>query len=189
MKKNLSFWPSFCLIQALLSFPVLFAHEAPVDHLERELTISVEGNELRLSYRVQLPERAVMMQLKTMDTDNNGLVSSTERQTFFNHQITRIAGLLRISIGDKDYTFEPAGQVQLDAAFGQTFTFAMPIQTLKGNEYSATFSDDYSAHSPGGYRYVHHPGARQVKLIKAVQAQQYRQHPDRIAIRFNLDLK
>jgi len=149
----------------------------------------VEGDELRLSYRVQLPERAVMMQLKTMDADNNGLVSDKERQAFFDAQLRRIARLLKISVGEKDYTFQPAGPVQLDAAFGQTFTFAIPIQALRGNEYSATLTDDYSVRSPGGYRYIPHPKAYQVELMKAVQAQRYRNHPDRIAIRFKLNLK
>jgi len=135
-----------------------FAHESPVDHVERELRFWVEGGQLHLSYRVQQSERAILMQLHKMDTDGDGMISEEERGTFFAAQSQKIAGLLKLDLDNHPLTFSPAGVVRLDARLGQTFEFTAPLPALSAGRHPGHMLDGYSWLYPGPFRWID-PGA------------------------------
>jgi hypothetical protein len=165
------------------------AHEAPVDHLERELSMWIKDGKLWLSYRVQLPERAVMMQLHAMDKNRDGAVNDSERENYFERRASSIGSLLRISFGEAQYEMKPFGKVKLDPTFGQTYTFAIDVSQLDGREHSGVFVDLYSVKSPGAYRYFPLPGATRLKVGNTEDKGGFQNHPDRIVLNLKLDLR
>ena len=142
-----------------------FAHESPIDHVERELRFWVEGGQLHLSYRVQQSERAILMQLHKMDTDGDGMISEDERGTFFATQAQKIAGLLKLDLDGHSLAFSPAGVVRLDARLGQTFEFTAPLPALNAGRHPGHMLDGYSWLYPGPFRWID-PGAGSQKDIR-----------------------
>ncbi|MGB8356019.1 MAG: hypothetical protein WCD79_19125 [Chthoniobacteraceae bacterium] len=142
-----------------------FAHESPIDHVERELRFWVEGGRLHLSYRVQQSERAILMQLHKMDTDGDGMISEAERGAYFTAQAQKIAGLLKLDLDGRPLAFSPAGTVQLDARLGETFEFTTPLPVLNAGRHPGHMLDGYSWLYPGPFRWID-PGAGNQKDIR-----------------------
>src|SRR4051812_37439332 len=88
---------------------VLCAHESPVDHVERELRLRVEGGRLLLTYRVEQAERSLLMEFHQMDTDSDGVISAQESERFFAAQALKLAAGLELDLEGKPLSFVPAG--------------------------------------------------------------------------------
>ena len=142
-----------------------FAHESPIDHVERELRFWVEGGQLHLSYRVQQSERAILMQLHKMDADGDGMISEAERGAYFTAQAEKIAGLLKLDLDGRPLVFNPTGPVQLDARLGEIFEFTAPLPVLHTGRHPGHMLDGYSWLYPGPFRWIA-PGAGNQKDIR-----------------------
>jgi hypothetical protein len=130
------------------------AHESPVDHVEREVRLWVEGNRLHFSYRVQQSERSVLMQLHKMDGNADGNISDTERDAFFTAHAARLAGLFRLELDGRTLKLAPLGSVRLDPRLGQTFLFTAPLPNLPPGLHAGHLIDDNSRAYPGPFRWI-----------------------------------
>lgn len=142
--------PAFLFIVAAIAR----AHESPVDHVERELRLWIEGGRLHLSYRVQHSERSVLMQFHKMDANADGIISDTECELFFTAQATRLVGLFMLELDGQSLKFAPAGAVQRDPRLGQTFIFTAPLPTLRPGRHVGRFADGDSRAYPGPFRWL-----------------------------------
>jgi hypothetical protein len=106
------------IVFALITRPT--AHESPVDHVERALRLSIADGKLIVSYRLQVTERAALLQLHRMDTDHDGRISEQERDAFFTPFSAHLAAQLKLGIDGRTFEMKPAAPVKLDAEFGQT---------------------------------------------------------------------
>ena len=70
------------------------AHESPIDHVDRLVKVWLADDGLHLSYRMRISERQALLQLRAVDTDRDGKISSTESGTFFKSHGEKIAGYL-----------------------------------------------------------------------------------------------
>src|SRR4051812_7055021 len=89
------------------------AHESPVDHVDRSIRIWIDGETIFLCYKLQLSERAAMMQLKDMDTDADGVVSNRERDAYFAAFSANLAKQLRVQIDERALELKPSGKAEL----------------------------------------------------------------------------
>ncbi|MDP6114271.1 MAG: hypothetical protein QGG53_20605 [Planctomycetota bacterium] len=131
-----------------------FAHESPVDHVERTLRMWVKDGRLHLSYRIELTERSVLIQLHRMDRDGNGRISQSEKAEYFTPFREALAGQLEITIGERRLPMRPDGDVKLSPGLRQTYTFSSPLPAAQDGKVSGRLRDLYSARHPGTYRYV-----------------------------------
>jgi hypothetical protein len=131
-----------------------FAHESPVDHVERTLRMWVKDGRLHFSYRIELTERSVLIQLHRMDKDGNGRISQSEKAEYFTTFRKAIAGQLEVTIGERRLPLRPDGDVKLSPGLRQTYTFSSPLPEALNGKMSGKLRDFYSARHPGTYRYV-----------------------------------
>ena len=130
------------------------AHESPVDHVEREFRLWVAEGRLHLSYRLQLAERAALLQLHRMDTDADGRISAAERDAFFTAQAERLARGFTVELAGRSLAFTPSAAVRCDARLGQTFTFQAPLPTLAPGRHPGRLADAHARAYPGPFRWV-----------------------------------
>lgn len=138
------------IVFALITRPT--AHESPVDHVERSLRLSNAGDTIVVSYRLQITERAALLQLHRMNTDKNGTISEKERDAFFNSFSAQLATQLKLGIDGRSFEMKPAAPVKLDAEFGQTYVFTAPLNALGAGKHVGNLIDEYSRAYPGAYR-------------------------------------
>ncbi len=146
-------WIAMTMVMAACG--VALAHESPVDHVHRILRMSAqrldENDLVVVSYRMVLPERAALLQLKAMDQDGDGKISEEERDAFFKHRGEEIAKQLQMSVDDKPVAVTVAGKVVLDPVFGQTFVFEARVPKLAAGVHKGKLVDLYSQRYPGPY--------------------------------------
>ena len=122
------------------------AHESPIDHVDRQLAFSVSGDTLELRYRFRKTQRAALMQLRTMDANRDGRISTAERESFFKQAGELLADQLKIKSKGSEQTFQMVGKVVLRPDFSQEFRFTVP---LNNNAAAVTFHDEFSGRHPG----------------------------------------
>ena len=130
------------------------AHESPVDHVEREFRLWVAEGRLHLSCRLQLAERAALLQLHRMDTDGDGHISGAERDGFFTAQAGRLARGFTLELAGQPLSFTPNAAVRRDARLGQTFHFETPLPKLAAGRHAGRLADAHARAYPGPFRWV-----------------------------------
>ena len=179
----------FVLASLLLCLAVKSSgHESPVDHVERELRLWVDGGRLHLSYRVQQSERAVLLQLQRMDTNGDGVISDVERDAFFTAQAARLTGLFTLEVDGQVLRFAPASGGQRDARLGQTFIFTAPLAALRPGRHTGRLVDGYSRLYPGPFRWVNDGNQRGIRVEPVAQPEDHRMplHPASLALKFEV---
>ncbi len=166
------------------------AHESPVDHVDRTIQMWVEDGELHVSYRILLPERAVLVQLNRMDTDGDGVISPREREVYFQAFADRIAPLLRVELDGRPLALQPDGPVALDPQLGETFVFSTPLGHLAVGTHRGRLRDLYSQAYPGPYRLKASPQVAPqvlaVTVTEAPETQHLAEHAGMIVLDFEL---
>ena len=172
------------------------AHESPVDHVEREFRLWVAEGRLHLSYRLQLAERAALLQLHQMDTDTDGHISHAERDVFFTTQAKRLGRGFTVELAGRALALTPSSPVQCDARLGQTFTFQTPLLALAPGRHAGRLADAHARAYPGPFRWVDAdsaaPGEARVEPVTAATdgkrpawlAVKANVHPDSLALNF-----
>ena len=175
-------------LMALLRPAISDAHESPVDHVGRTLRMWVEGDRLHLEYRLQLTERAALLQLARIDTDRDGKISDAEREAFFAGFASQLAGRFHVQIDGRPLELQPDASVQLDPGLGQTYRFTAPIASLATGKHAGQFIDDYSRAYPGPYRWRQVPATNRVTILLPDPAatQPTQSHPDILVLDFEL---
>lgn len=130
------------------------AHESPVDHVDREFRLWVAEGRLHLSYRLQLAERAALLQLHQMDTDADGHISHAERDVFFTTQAERLGRGFTLELAGRTLALIPSASVQCDARLGQTFTFQTTLPALAPGRHAGRLADAHARAYPGPFRWV-----------------------------------
>jgi hypothetical protein len=126
-------------------------HESPIDHVQRELRLFAADGRARLAYRLILTERAALMELRSMDTDGNGTISTEERDTFFAAKARAIAKQIVVTIDGQALALEPETPVQCDPQLGQSFLFGAPLPKLASGRHPGKLVDGHSRDYPGGF--------------------------------------
>lgn len=139
----------FCLLASLA-----IAHESPVDHVDREFRLWVAEGRLHLSYRLQLTERAALLQLHQMDTDTDGQISQAEREVFFTTQAERLGHGFTLELAGRTLALIPSAPVQCDARLGQTFTFQTTLPALAPGRHAGRLADAHARAYPGPFRWL-----------------------------------
>ena len=130
------------------------AHESPVDHVDREFRLWVAEGRLHLSYRLQLAERAALLQLHQMDKDADGRISQAERDAYFTTQAERLGRGFTLELAGRALALTPSSPVQCDARLGQTFTFQTPQVALAPGRHAGRLADAHARAYPGPFRWV-----------------------------------
>lgn len=140
---------------AMLALCAAQAHESPVDHVERELELTVKDGQLCLGYRLHFTDRALIMQLLAMDTNNDGHLTDAERTAYFTDFAGKLADLFSVQVDGKPLKFKPIGAMRPDGRLGQTYDFCAPLGTLPPGRHLGVLLDGYSRQYPGPFRW--HP--------------------------------
>ena len=148
-------WKMFgaALLTLCMSAIFVWAHESPVDHVEREFTLRVENEVLHVGYRVQYSERSILLQFHSMDTDHDGKISEAERAKFFEGQAQTLAGLFKLEVEGRPLLLQPSTPVKCDARLGQTYSFTAPLGALGSGKHAGLLTDGYSRVYPGPYKW------------------------------------
>ena len=167
-------------------------HESPIDHVDRVLRMSVEGDTLILSYRLRQTARAAFLQLRAMDKDGDGRVSDRERDTYFESRAALLAGRLDAELGGGPLRFRPRGKVKLGADLSQTFVFEAPLGRLAPGVHRGRLKDLHSRAYPGRYT-VRQPrasrgGGATLRMLPDEAGERPKRHPDVLTLRFELRL-
>ncbi len=186
------------VLLALVLAGLASAHESPVDHVAREFRLWVADGRLHLSYRLQLAERAALLQLHQMDTDVDGRISEEERAGFFTAQAMRLAHGFALEVAGRSLQFTPNAAVRCDARLGQTFSFETPLPALGPGRHAGRLADAHARAYPGPFRWVDAGagGPREVRVEPAATATDAGRpawlavkaplHPDLLALNFNV---
>lgn len=180
-----------CLLVALALLPTSGrGHESPIDHVERELRLFAEDGKVRLVYRLLPTERATLMELKSMDADGNGKISTEERDVFLTAKAKAIAKRIELTIDARPLPVEAVGSVRCDPQLGQTFVFAAPLPTLPSGRHPGRLIDGHSRDYPGGYVWKD-PGqggsqAIRFEPVEANTDHRSQDHPPWLELRFNV---
>jgi hypothetical protein len=180
-----------CHILAALAFIAAtsaIAHESPGDHVRREASLTLEGNRLVLTYRIEPGERNVLVELHAMDADADGNISDVERDAFFAERARDLAALLELSIAGARVPLVPEGAAALDAGFGQTYRFTAMLDAQPRQRLAAELNDVFSAQQPGPFHYRAPGAATRIALLGAAPAESESAHPERVALHFTIDL-
>jgi len=165
-------------------------HESPIDHVERELRLFADEGRVWLVYRLLPTERATLMELKHMDTDDNGFISDQERESFFAGKAESIAGKMELTIGDRPLTLRPVGSVQLDPQLGQTFHFRAPLPPLGSGRHPGELVDGHSRDYPGGFLWKDpgQEGSAEIRFEPVLPdtISRSREHPPWLELRFDV---
>lgn len=165
------------------------AHESPVDHVERDLELTVKGDQLLLSYRLRFSDRALLMQVSEMDKDGDGRLSEKEMATYFADQAARLAGLLKLQIDGASVPLKPTGAARPDVKLTQAYQFSAPIAGLPAGRHAGLFIDGHSRMYPGGYRWKQNPDAdpKQPRIVLAgPDSAKNTQHPEWLELKFEI---
>lgn len=159
------------------------AHESPMDHVERTLRLWVEGGRLHLSYRIELTERAVLMQFHRMNKDGNGSISQNEQTAYFQLFREELGNQLKVAISGRELPLRPEGEVRLSAGLRQTCTFSASLADLPAGKLSGELRDLYSQRHPGSYRYVP-KAASGLQVSEPPKLAKIGNHPEMIVLKF-----
>ncbi len=186
------------VLVALVMAGLATAHESPVDHVEREFRLWAANGKLHLSYRLQLAERAALLQLHRMDTDADGHISDSERTVFFSTQADRLAQGFTVELAGRSLHFTPSGTVRFDARLGQTYSFEASLPTLPPGRHVGRLADAHARTYPGPFRWVD-AGAgrpREIRVEPVTEAADGKRpawlavkaiaHPESLALNFAL---
>lgn len=173
------------------------AHESPVAHVDRTMTMWAKDGRLYLRYRVQVPELMAMMQLHEADTNRDGKVSDAEWDVFRDGMVKRMKGLLRVEFEGKTSELEIVGKLTADAQLGQTYLFSAPLPTAgdaKDAKKSARLRDEFSRIYPGACRYLNSvaipEGAKRIEAELETQVEKADgAHPAIVVLKFTVDGK
>ena len=139
---------------------IALAHESPVDHVSRTMSMWIADGRLTLSYRLQITERSALLELQAMDTDHDGKISDAERDAYFADRTKWVARQITITMDGTTVTLSPVGKVTLDPQFGQSYLFEARGDQLQPGRHTGQLIDDYARKFPGYYRY-HEADAKQ----------------------------
>ena len=168
----------------------VFAHESPIDHVDRTLRMRVEGSRLLLTYRLRLTQRAALLQLRAMDEDKNGRVNDDERERFFDKFANELAKQLRVELDGKVLLFQPRGRVQLNPDFSQTIVFVAEIGELAKGKHGGLLKDFHSRSYPGSFVFLQQRAPENERAIVEAHSQPVGGgHTGMLSIRFDVRVK
>jgi len=185
---------SVLIVVLCLCASTTLAHESPIDHVDRKLRLSVDGDKLLLTYQLRLTQRAALLQLRSMDSDKNGRISENERDKFFQKTSRRLAKLIDAELDHGRLTFEPVGKVRLAADFSQTFQFAAPLGKLDSKKTrEGVIRDRHSRSYPGSFVFQQQrPTGNERVLINVLEesaAKRLQSHAGMLVFRFQLRVR
>ena len=130
------------------------AHESPVDHVDRTLTLWARDGRLFVACRLQLTLRMALLQFHEADADRDGAVSAPELAKFLEASAVRLRGLLRAEIGGRPLAWDAAVRTSLEPGLAQRFIFSAPLGDVGKERWEGRLSDGFSVHYPGHYRFL-----------------------------------
>ena len=130
------------------------AHESPVDHVDRTLTLWVQDGRLFVACRLQLTLRMALLQFHEADADRDGTVSALELAKLLEASAVRLRGLLRAEVGGRPLTWDATVRTTLEPGLAQRFVFSAPLGDIGPGRWEGRLSDGFSAHYPGHYRFL-----------------------------------
>jgi len=181
-----------CAMAILMLFcgAAAHAHESPIDHVDRNVRLTIRDGKLDLRYRVELAERNVMLQLHAMDANADGVVDEDERRAYFAAQAIELSSKLQLKVGDVPLVLEADSEVALDPRLGQTFHFTAPLDELKPGRHRAVLADYHARYTPGPYRLLQPPltpaNVAHVALQDRPQLVDLERHPGLVVIEFEI---
>lgn len=179
-------------VVVLLPPSALLAHESPIDHVDRIVTIFIEAGRLHVMYRFRCEERQVLLQLNQMDKNRDGAISDEERNAYFGATAEELTNQLHVEVDGQALTLKSDGPVQLAPDLSQTYALSAPINELSAGTHAGRFSDDYSRAHPGPYRWrprqINHNGI-DVDAVAAPGLENIGPHPAMIVVNLNITVR
>jgi hypothetical protein len=166
------------------------AHESPIDHVERELELSVKDGQLLLNYRLRFSDRALLMQVGEMDKDGDGRISDREAEEYFTAQAARLADLLTLQIDGQPLKLKPTGAARPEIKLTQAYQFSASLPRLRAGRHAGLFVDGHSRMYPGGYRWRQNPEAdaklTHIAPLTGPVSARNTQHPEWLELKFEI---
>jgi hypothetical protein len=164
------------------------AHESPVDHVTRVIGLRIADGRLYLIYRIELGERASLLEMHKIDANGDGSISDEERDAYFKERAQRLGGEFELKLGEHAATLEAHDEVRLDAQFGQTYVFSTPLPALSPGRHGARLIDHFSWRYPGPYTWMAPQPSGERVQIEPTEAprQDPHDHPDALILSFDL---
>ena len=184
-------WQLLVWLVWLVLLSVAQAHESPVDHVDRTLTLWVQEGRLFVACRLQLTLRMALLQFHAADADRDGTVSAPELANFLEASAVRLRGLLRAEIGGRPLAWDAAIHTSLEPGLAQRFVFSAPLGDVGTERWEGRLSDGFSVHYPGHYRFLNSgeipAGAQRLVAEFAPETERLPGgHPARVVVKFSI---
>jgi len=179
------FLAAVCLVATAMP---LLAHESPIDHVDRRLQLRVDGTKLVLTYDLRQTQRAALLQLRSIDADNDGRITQKERGEFLERLATRQARLLKIELGGKPIQFQSVAPVELRPDLTQRFVFAADVGQLPKGVHRGRLRDLHSRAYPGSFRVLQDRSTGKVVVRSLLDrtVERFRGHPGMLMLLFEI---
>ena len=148
---------AFTVALCFASQPAAFAHESPVDHVDRTMALCEKDGRLHLEVRLQITLRMALMQFHAADSNATGSLTDAALHAALQRTAADLHRLIAIEIGGKRLAWDAAVRVSLEPGLGQRFVLSAPLASPPGAALSGRLLDDFSAQHPGHYRFVNSP--------------------------------
>ena len=181
-----------CLLVVMLVVchaPAVSAHDSPIDHVERVVTIYVEGGKLHVIYQFRCEERQVMLQLQKMDKNSDGKISDDERDAYFKDVARQLCEELHVEVDGRELKLTSDVAVRLSPDLSQTYDLTAPLADLAVGTHTGTFGDDFSRTHPGPYRWSPrqiNPNGIDVDALEAPSVGKLGPHPAMVVVNLRI---
>ena len=129
-----------------------FAHESPIDHVNRVIRMNVKDEQLIIDYRLQMTPRTVLMQMRDMDADGSGHISDEEKRAYFETNARELSRALALTRDEQPIRIKSSGNCVLRPDLSNEYYFAANIGELAAGKHSFTFRDSFAKKYPGSIR-------------------------------------
>lgn len=137
---------------AIVSTDTTFAHESPIDHIDRTISVGLVKRDLVINYRMRMTPRAALLQLRAMDRNDDGLINDEERSVYMGSVAARIRERMTVAVGDKPLRMDERAPALMHADLSNEFRFSAPLAGLESGKHVVKLEDDYTRQYPGGLR-------------------------------------
>lgn len=152
-----------------------FAHESPVDHVDRTLTLWVHEDRIFLLVRLQLTLRMALLQFHEADTNRDGRVDAAELAGTLETGGERLRRLVRVEVAGRSVAWDRSVRAALEPGLAQRFLLSAPLGQATKEKWEARLYDEFAGQYPGHYRFPNSgdlpEGARRVVAEFAPEAE------------------
>ncbi len=145
-------WALMSAVMLIVSGVVAEAHESPIDHVDRTISVGLAKRDLVINYRMRMTPRAALLQLRAMDRNQDGRVNDEEKSTYLRGVADQIRTRMALTVGEQRLVLVDIAPALMHPDLSNEYLFAAPLVSLRGGKHVFDLEDTYTRRYPGGVR-------------------------------------